>query len=454
MSDTSTCETPLRHRKIAEPEAAEPTAFPIEFLGWLPAFLQFGNCGTHPQFGHTQTPPPGYRFTRSCPDLLTDATNPSGWIVRKCKALRAFGLLKCLATLFLFLRSFVRSVLKTGRVGPSFRFVRSRHFKSQVVSPRRAELVFLTSVPFTLGQNPWVIEIEDPTTLFYPFVQNGHTQHLDIARSPYFELVKDLLEADACRGIVSHMRSTAEALPRLFRSKTIARKVTYAPLGVVLPKRWQTQEDDETINLLFTNSWHQLPVGFHLRGGLDVLEAFWILHARYPQLRLTIRSSLPQLDERYHRIVENGWVRLIGRFTPAATMDAIQRETHIFLLPAARIHIVSVLQAMSYGQAVVVSDGWGMDEYITNEVNGLIVEGRAGKVSWMDREAGFLRENYRPMDESDPLVVEGIVEAVSRLVEERSLRRRLGAAARNDIETKYSIENWNLALKKVFDNAR
>src|SRR5437016_584218 len=37
----------------------------VEFVGWLPCFGFFGNCGNHPQFGHTESPPPGYRFTRS-----------------------------------------------------------------------------------------------------------------------------------------------------------------------------------------------------------------------------------------------------------------------------------------------------------------------------------------------------------------------------------------------------
>ena len=315
-------------------------------------------------------------------------------------------------------------------------------------------MLFVPSVPFTLGQKPWLIEIEDTTSLFHPFEQNGHTHDRKLLHSPYFEIVKDQLEGANCRGILTHMRSTAEALPILFRSETIARKISYAPSGIRLPSRWQTHEDDETINILFTNSWHQMPVGFHLRGGLDVLEAFWILHARYPQIRLTIRSTIPALEERYHHIIEKGWVRVISRFTPLETFETLQRETHIYLLPAARIHSVSLLQAMSYGQAVVVSDGWGMEEFVTDDVNGLVVKGRAGSVSWMDYEEGMLREDYQPMFRSNPVVVEGLVEAISRLIEDRPLRQRLGRAARHAVATKHSLAQWNGALRAAFDNAR
>src|SRR5262249_11913409 len=157
---------------------------------------------------------------------------------------------------------------------------------------------------------------------------------------------------------------------------------------------------------------------------------------------------------RYHRVLEGGWVRVITRYLPRATMEGLLRNTHIFLLPAARIHVVSILQAMSYGQVVVASDGWGIEEYVTDEQNGVIVKGPYGKASWMDEKTGLLRENYRPMHRSDPVVVQGLVEALSRLAEDRTLRGRLGRQARRDVETTYSLESWNRGLKVALDKAR
>lgn len=466
----STTRAPKTDAAEPRPARTEPAPVPVEFLGWLPVFKRFGNCGAHPQFAHTQAPPPGYTFVSSAPDTLQNdapAPVPLGRFGRALFALalsfwvlidtaRQGGFVRTLATLFACARLTVRLVRKTGRVGPALRFAHSRNFQSQVLAPRAAELAFLTSVPYTFGQSPWVIEIEDPTTLFFPFVQNGHTAQLDLRGSPYFGAVKALLEADNCRGIVTHMRSTAELLPALFRSETIARKVTCAPLGVRVPERHQAHDepDDAPINLLFTNSWHQLRDGFFYRGGLDVLEAFDVLRRRYPRLRLTVRSALPKLDERHYRILESGWVRVIDRFVPAAEMARLQAESHIYLLPAARIHIVSVLQAMSYGQAVVVSDGWGMSEYVDHGRTGLIVPGRAGTVSWADPGAGMLREDYRPMFAPDRTVVDGLIESVSLLVEQRAVRQRLGRAARADVATRFTPDWWNAALKSAFDTAR
>jgi glycosyltransferase involved in cell wall biosynthesis len=337
-----------------------------------------------------------------------------------------------------------------------WQFLHTRHLRSQLLLSSQRGLVFLTSMPYTYGQNPWVIEIEDTTTLFYPLIKNGGTCDLQIKESPYFPIIKTLLESDQCKGIVTHIRSTSDMLPTLFGSEIIRKKVFYTPLGVKPPLRWQRHErraDHEEIHLLFINSWCQVPENFYVRGGLDVLEAFAILHERYPQLRLTMRTALPALDDHYYRILESGWVRVINRFLPAEEMAALHANSHVFLLPAARVHIVSLLQAMSYGLAVVASDGWGMEEYLHHERNGLIVKGRYGKVSWADEAAGMLREDYEPMALADAVVVQGIVDAVSRLVEDSRLRARLGRAARADVETKYTVERWNQNLKMVFDHA-
>jgi glycosyltransferase involved in cell wall biosynthesis len=458
-------------------KAPDSDATPVEFAGWLPAFALSGNCGRHPQFKHTTAPPPGYRFTCSAPPR---SLKPSPWKrtvdllfgLAKRTLQRAYWLVRPLFGVFRWgsgvrardrlwvvaagCRLFAALRRSGARLGPILRFLRTRNFQSQLQLAHCRHLVFLPSMPYTFGQNPWVVEIEDPTTLFYPHVQNGETHKVTLSTSPYFPIVKTLLESDQCKGVITHMKSTADMVSTLFGSESIRAKVFHTPLGVTLPERWQRHDEDEqtdSINLLFTNSWHQMPGNFFLRGGLDVLEAFSVLHERYPQLRLTLRSHLPGLHVRYHRIMEQGWVRVVNRVLSAREMENLLAESHIYLLPAARVHIVSLLQAMSHGLAVVTSDGWGFNEYVNHERNGLVVRGRYGKVSWADKEVGMLREDYRPMYKSSPKVVRGLIKAVSLLVENRSLRRRLGRTARHDVETKFNLERWNLGLKKVFDKA-
>jgi glycosyltransferase involved in cell wall biosynthesis len=458
------------------PGDGDADAVPVEYAGWLPVYKWTGNCGRHPQFRHTAEPPSGYRFScsefhavrslPSLPDRVAHAVvEATAWAARHAASLARplFALFtpgprvkaavrwRVLGAAF---RLFVALLLRGCRPFAVLRFLQTRHLQSQLLLGDGHRLVFLTSMPYTYGQNPWVIEIEDPITLFLPFIRNGVTSDLDVRKSPYLPIVKALLEAESCKAIVTHMRSTAALLPTLFDSEAIRRKVVYTPMGTQLPARWQRHEprpDDEPVHLLFINSWSQWPGSFFLRGGLDVLEAFAILRERYPQLQLTLRSSMPPFAEHYNRILAGGGVRVVNCFLTPEEMADLHADSHIFLLPAARIHIVSLLQAMSYGLAVVGTDGWGMEEYLEHERNGLVVKGRYGKVSWADEEAGLLREDYEPMYTPDPDVVQGIVDAVSRLVEDKELRARLGRCARADVETRYNMEQWNQGLKVAFD---
>jgi glycosyltransferase involved in cell wall biosynthesis len=119
-------------------------------------------------------------------------------------------------------------------------------------------------------------------------------------------------------------------------------------------------------------------------------------------LRLTMRTALPDLDAHYHRIIEAGAVRVIDRFVTSDEMAQLHAQSDIYLLPAARIHIVSLLQAMGHGLPVIVSDGWGFAEYVEDGRNGLILPGRYGMSSWADIEGGAMREDSGAVYAPDP----------------------------------------------------
>jgi len=439
----------LKGRTMAEVEQAihdQPALRRVEFAGWLPAFERFGRCGSHPQFGHTGVPPAGYAFTQSPPPGPSPLRHVR-WKQKVGKAIRHGKVRWAMA------RMLASSLANGGTARETIDFLRSRHRPSQMLLPRRNDLLFLTSVPFTYGQSPWVIEIEDLVSLFFPNVDNGRTAQLDVDQIPGFAAVKSLLEHSNCRGIITHIRATAEGISKLFRSDVISQKTTHIPMGIRAPVSWQQHQRSATINLLYMNSWHQVPESFFLRGGLDVLEAFAILHKSYPEMRLTLRTRLPNMDPRYHRIIEDCDVNVLDEFLPAAEMEQLMLSSHVFLLPSARIHIMSVLQAMAYGMVPVVSDGWGMTEYAEHGKNAVVVNGRYGKVAWNDEQRGILREDYSSMYECDFQVTQNLVNELSLLADDADRRRELGHNARRAAETKFSLANWNVGLKRVLDQA-
>jgi glycosyltransferase involved in cell wall biosynthesis len=207
------------------------------------------------------------------------------------------------------------------------------------------------------------------------------------------------------------------------------------------------------VTILFTNSWHQGATSFYLRGGLDVLEAYSVVFSEYPGSRLVLRTKLPpDLDQRYRCLIDRCNVQVIDQFLSEQEMEALFTSADVYVLPAARLHVVSVLQAMASGLAIIVSDGWGMAEYITHGRNGLIVPGRYGRSSWMDSN-GMLRENYQPLFLADPAVTNGLADALSSLIEDAQMRTTLAQTALNDIGTRFSLERWNHDLATAFDTA-
>jgi glycosyltransferase involved in cell wall biosynthesis len=405
----------------------------IFFAGHL---RPFKHVGRHPQFEHIHNPPAGYEFvTESQSSFPKSRTFKS--LIKLC-----------------------RDALANGSTSKDLsRFIRSRSLRSQMSFPDTV-LAFLPSTPYIFGQTPWVIEIEDTTTLFAPFPRiNGKRVYprllgLDgIYDSGFFPAVKALLENKSCRGIVCHVRSTAESIPILFGNPNLAEKVSHIPMGIQVPPSQKNRTNAHTVTLLFTNSWHQGATGFYLRGGLDVLEAYSMLYSEYKNLRLIVRSKLPDdLDRRHRQIIECCNVTVIDQFLPAEEIRSLFENSDIYLLPSARLHVVSILQAMAHGLAVVASDGWGISEYIDHERNGLIVAGRYGETSWMT-PGGMLMEDYRPLLKATPKVAGALRDLVAMLINEPDRRQTLGETARKDTETRFSLESWNLGLARVFDRA-
>jgi len=398
----------------------------------------FKHVGHHPQFEHIRYPPPGYEFV--------DGRRPSIEAARR--------VLNSIAELSW-------AAIKNGSTLPALaKFIRSRSVRAQVGVPLDVSLAFLPSMPFILGQVPWMIEIEDTTTLFVPFPRIGGKRHDPrllgaggIYDSGFLPAIKALLQSSSCRGIITHVKSTADSIPALFQDAELAQKVFHIPLGIRRRMTEKTRPNQEPVTILFTNSWHQGATSFYLRGGLDVLEAYSVIFPKHRGTRLVLRTKLPpDLDQRYRRMIDGCDVQVIDQFLSEPEMEALFNRADIYVLPSARLHVVSVLQAMASGLAIIVSDGWGMAEYISHGRNGLIVPGRYGRTSWMESN-GMLRENYQPLFQADALVTQRLIDALSSLIEDVEMRANLAETALNDIGTRLSMERWNNDLATAFDRA-
>ena len=430
---------------------ASKTLREIEYAGYLLGSDPV-RISTHPVFNHIKLPPEGYKFTQNSRSqdgvyaeilkYLIESQNPN---VDSLAHQRVLG-------------SLVKDTIKYGgTIEVAQDFLKDRQLNSQTQLPEKTNLAFIPTVPYAIGLTRWVIEIEDSTTLFCPYLLNGQTASCEVSENKFFPALKALLESDSCQGIITHVKSTADSLPKLFKSDNIGKKTVHSPLGVELPDLTgkKTITDNSCINLLFTNSWHQLSGNFYLRGGHDVLEAFAILAERYSHVNLILRTRLPELNKKQANLVANHpRIKLIDKFLRNEELHDLMLNTDIYLIPAARIHVMSTLKALSYGIPVIATDGWAFSEYIDDGRNGILVPGRYGLCSWIDENNGMLREDYSSIahpNGSNPNIVAGIVKAVSDLIENPHKRQQMSDYARFLTETKFTIAQWNETLKITFD---
>ncbi|MBA3327762.1 MAG: glycosyltransferase family 4 protein [Solirubrobacterales bacterium] len=185
---------------------------------------------------------------------------------------------------------------------------------------------------------------------------------------------------------------------------------------------------------------------FERKGGFELIEAFESVLDQHPEARLTLVTedfSVRNPDRLIHSWVpdsrrERGFARLadlerrgLVERLPLVSRDMIMREVFpgadAFVMPThAEGFGFTNIEAMSFGMPVISSEVGAIPEVVAHERTGLLVA------------AG------------DPVA---LASAMSRLVADRDLARRLGFAGRQDFLSRFTIEHSQAAVRAVYDKA-
>ncbi len=221
--------------------------------------------------------------------------------------------------------------------------------------------------------------------------------------------------------------------------------------------------DEGKVKLLFVGSANR-PQYFDHKGGKEALEVFSILNKKYKNLELTMRVSIPHhIKNRYGEVLAMENVRLIEEIVPWEVLEREFMTADIFLCPTHEMHNTVILDAMSYELPVITTEIGSTGE-IEDGAVGLVVK-NSEKVPYFWNGGGLRfifslgstplhHEFLQAIQTVDPRVVEELVEKTSILVENQELRRKMGKAARYEVEEgKFSIKQRNETLKRIFDEA-
>lgn len=297
--------------------------------------------------------------------------------------------------------------------------------------------------------DPWMIELESPThPVSYSRVQ------LRLLKRP----VGKILCSEHCKGIICWTESCRKAVESVWSESTVQEKAHVIPLAPD-PKILEVNPsfgNEEYLDLLFVGS-SNIEGQFATKGGREALYTFLELKDRIPNLRLTIRSGVPEgvreTCQREERIF------LFEERIPWTKMHALFQRSDIFLFPSYQSPARIFLDAMSYGLPIVTTDVWANPDIVSDGENGIVISS-SDRLDLVDDQnipkfrAKDSALRNRVLRKHDPDVVSSAAAAVERLAENPGLRESMGREGRRRVaKGKHSPETRNASLKRLFDSA-
>jgi glycosyltransferase involved in cell wall biosynthesis len=284
----------------------------------------------------------------------------------------------------------------------------------------------------------YIFNFEDQCTLYHS-INNGNTFNIDFKNHPETINIKNALEDSRCKKIICHIKKMAEALPNLTNSDIIAKKTVYKKIGINT-KNNLLSVDRSNFTILFTNSYHDDPNNFFLRGGHFLLEAVKLLNQKYDNIKLIIRSQIPaQIPG---DLLSNYNIKVYNMKMEDEDIDFLYRQSDVVVLPSIRVHSHSLCEALSYGLPVITTNGWGIEEFIQHRYNGYIINGFE-KLSWHDNNVGCIEKYINLYDHQ---TVTDTINQLYYYLEHLLLNKNdlllLKTNSINSAKT-YTLDNWN-----------
>ena len=292
---------------------------------------------------------------------------------------------------------------------------------------------------------PWVVDFE---------YANALVDYGDIRLARRF--VQNRLTSKYCKKILPWSDWAKRTLYHSLDCESFKEKIETVHFGMS-PKDFVKKKENDKLRLLFVGSTNPFNfLNFEWKGGFEVVDAFLELSKKYEGLELVVRSWVP--SEIREKCFHNPNIKM---FYSPLSKDALANlyvSSDIVLFPAHLNLGMAILEAMSYGLPVIARAVYDVPEAIKNMKTGILVSSppeladyfsKVGEKRWRRKQNTLLG-----IRKCRPWLVKQIVEKASLLIEDTSLRRRIGQEARRLIEEgEFSIKNRNQKLKRIFDEA-
>ncbi|MCK5043483.1 glycosyltransferase [Candidatus Pacearchaeota archaeon] len=301
--------------------------------------------------------------------------------------------------------------------------------------PKNVDFAYSPNVMMT-KKFPWVCDLEEAICLA------GNNRTLLKKRKKEIERT---LSSKYCKKIMPFTEFGKKNIEKEFNVSSFKDKIEVVHFASDIPKI-ETKKDSKFVNMIFVGTSHQTdPKIFNLKGGREAIAAFKILSKKYQNIKLTIFSNIPKdIDTNIDRLQI---CSLISR----DKLLKIYAKSDIFLAPNYFGLGMTFVEAMGSGLPIIGTDMFGLPDAV--DKNGFLINVRKkGKYEHGGPSSNdftnFAEFIYKNNSQS---MVNQIVEYISILMENPSLRTKMGEESRKKYEKEFSIEARNKKLKKIFD---
>lgn len=313
--------------------------------------------------------------------------------------------------------------------------------------PPEDTVLTYASEHLVLRPEPWVLDME-----FAHLLVGRHPKHL----KRFKNLFERALTSSYCRKIICWSEAARKTLTDLnmehFEDKVTVLHWSVRPRSFV---KELTTNDKVKLFFLGTDALTTSSTAFEYKGGRETLAAFAQLRPQYPNIELVMRGDPPPDVRRRYAGMEG--LRIIDKFIPWDELEYEYRSSDIFIMPSHTTIFTTLLEAMSFELPVITIDSWSNAEFVEDGKTGLVAP-KSQRLPYF--YPGTAQTNFgtaqfdKAMLETDPLVVADLASRLSRLIDDPELRRRMGKAARWEVEEgRFSLATMNESLGKIFDEA-
>jgi len=307
-----------------------------------------------------------------------------------------------------------------------------------LVKPGNYDIVHSSRGIIPLTNKPWVMDIEHVHSFF-------GLNPKRIKNKFWKRFIENKLASKNCKAILCHCEATRQSFFYYLNCSKFKDKLrVLSPASHIINIK---KEKHKKIRILAVISI------FNNKSGPQILKAFKILEKKYKNIELWIKADVPaELKNTF--ISKN--IQFIPYFENIIPREKLLQDLYskcdIFLYPSLTDSFgYSLIDAMVAKLPIVSTNLFAFPEIVKENKNGFII-----KIPNYNLEKGYVQTYYwkKLTGKDEQLFVEEIVNKVSKLINNKKLREKMGKASFEKVLSgNFSIKERNNQLKNIYEEA-